>query len=331
MKDKHIKDCIYKQIRVPDVCRLFMDTPEFQRLRFIKQLGHAHYVYPSAVHTRFEHSLGVMHLAGKMVDVIAAQGNITQREKDLVQLAGMLHDLGHLAYSHFMDHIIAECLGDEAATTELAAHEDRSVANLLSMNERLAILNDDEVQFVRNCILGTPPDDDHRIYLYEIVNNRKCGVDVDKMDYLLRDAYHTGMHGFQSDYIIINTTIDADNHIAFAKKTRIDIKDLFATRKRMHKNVYQHHTVRKIERLYWCMTMQALSGEKADVINYIMNPLSPFQSDMKLESHLQSLFRLSTYLQMQEHHLDHFCPHCKTFTLGAHVPKSGSTEDVPFV
>ena len=79
-----IKDCIYRFISVPDICIPFINHPIFQSLRRKRQLGMAHYLYPSAVHTRFEHSLGVMHLAG----VVAKQLKLSKRNTELVQLAG---------------------------------------------------------------------------------------------------------------------------------------------------------------------------------------------------------------------------------------------------
>ena len=97
-----IKDCIYRFIQVPDLCKSFIDTVEFQRLRHIKQLGLVQFTYPSAAHSRFEHSLGVMHLAGVGAD-------ISQREKELLQLAGLLHDVGHMAFSHLFDYMDITC------------------------------------------------------------------------------------------------------------------------------------------------------------------------------------------------------------------------------
>src|SRR3989344_291322 len=116
-----IKDAIYGFIHVNQLCKVFLDTPEFERLRRIKQLGLAHFVYPSATHTRFEHCLGVMHLAGKVADKLSEY--VTEREKELLQLAGLLHDVGHVAFSHLVDYTIEE----EQVGTNQKTHEERSV------------------------------------------------------------------------------------------------------------------------------------------------------------------------------------------------------------
>ena len=81
-----IRDCIYGPIKVPELCKLFIDTSQFQRLRRVKQLGLCHYVYPSSVHTRFEHSIGVMHLVGKAIDSICVNSGqkIDLREKEII-------------------------------------------------------------------------------------------------------------------------------------------------------------------------------------------------------------------------------------------------------
>lgn len=331
--EKFVKDCLYKQIRIPPLCQEFIDTPEFQNLRWIKQLGHVHYVYPSAVHTRLEHSFGVMHLAGMMVDTLDRQPgvNITPRERDLIQLAGLLHDIGHHAYSHFFDHFVRDLPANIAPG--VTKHETRSLLTMLTINNRIKALSKSEIAFVGSCILGTlPPEDSYhdRPYLFEIVCNSHCGVDVDKMDYLLRDAYHTGMHGFQSDYIIINAKVDpTTKHIAFAHKTRIDIKDLFSTRQRMHENVYRHHTVRKIEKIYHCMMRRILHDYEGLIIDS-MEALE-YDNDVLLEAQLQKRFGDTLYQDLQQHDLDHDCEFCESYDLDAPITQSGSINEVIFV
>jgi HD superfamily phosphohydrolase len=252
--NKIIKDCIYGHITIPDLCVSFMDVPEFQRLRRVRQLGMAHYAYPTAVHTRFEHSLGVMYLAGKMVDQLRKFATISDRVKELIQLGGLYHDIGHFAYSHLFDSFLARLQPNESVPSifKLTHHEDRSLYFLRKVNSRLQLLTHAEEDFVCNVIIGhiLPGEPS---YLYQIVCNRECGIDVDRQDYLRRDSYHAGFPGFQSEYIILNTMIDSKEHIAYKSKVYNDIDDLYKARHRMFENVYQHHTSLKMDKIYFCM------------------------------------------------------------------------------
>jgi len=316
MSAKYVKDCIYKQIRISPLCQAFIDTPEFQRLRFVKQCGHVHYVYQSAVHTRFEHSLGVMHLAKKMVKALRAQGaNIDNRTCDLIQLAGLMHDIGHVAYSHFFDKFLEATPGYVSKIPR--HHEERSITFLKQINDREKALSDTEVQFVTDAIRGDAHNEN--AYLYEVVCNKKCGLDVDKMDYLFRDAYHTGMHGFQSDYIIRNVRI-ADGHIAFSAKTEVDVKDLFDTRYRMYANVYRHHTVRKHEKIYWCL-MKRLYASGAQI---------EYDTDIFLEYQLQTHFP-EVFNKIWARDLNHDCEYCSDYDLEEPIHQSGNINQVTFI
>lgn len=221
-----------------------MDTPEFNRLRRIKQLGLAHYVFPSATHTRFEHCIGVMNLAGKVVDILNSHlpNSISPREKSLVQLAGLFHDVGHTAFSHLMDYILQE----KNIKPEISHHENRSITLLKKVNSRLKILSSEEEQMVGKMILGE--NDTEKPFLYEIVNNLAYGLDVDRLDYLQRDAYHTGMPFFQADYIIECMRIK-NNRLTILKKAKPELEAMYEARKRLLTLVCRHKTVMKIEKI----------------------------------------------------------------------------------
>ena len=273
-----IKDCIYRYIVVPPLCKQFIDTREFQRLRRIRQLGVAHYTYPSAVHTRFEHSLGVMHLAGLAVDNIARNADITVEpsDKDLIMLAGLLHDAGHMAFSHMFDDVAGKVQGlaDE--------HEHRSLGVLATINQRRKCISDNDETRVGAMILGEIPESEEgKRWMYQIVNNKLCDVDVDKMDYLQRDAYHTGIPGFQPDYVIRQMTIDTESNLAFKRKTYCDIEHIFVTRKRMFSNVYFHKTTEKIDAIYRAVIADAISRLNSERIIY------HFEDDFQAETYLR--------------------------------------------
>jgi HD superfamily phosphohydrolase len=292
---------LYGLVQVSPLCLSFLDTAEMQRLRFVRQLGHVHYVYPSATHSRLEHSLGVMYLAQRMVASLSRRTEISPREAALIELGALMHDAGHCAFSHLYDAFTC------------TRHEERSVLALQRINARIARLTAAEELFVTNIILGQVPLGHQRPFLFEIVCNAECGVDVDKMDYLQRDAYHTGMHGFSSDFIIQCARV-SEGHIAFPEKARSDLEDLFNTRQRMHATVYRHPTVRKIDKLFWCMMTQA--GElKAD-------------TDASLEEQLRAY---DLFNNLIERKLEHDCENCHDCGI-LHEPigKSGSIGQVRF-
>jgi len=235
-----IKDVIHRFVHVPKLCKAFMDTPEFNRLRRIKQLGLAHYVYPSATHTRFEHCVGVMHMAGKVADSL----NVSGRAKNLVQLAGLFHDVGHTAFSHLMDYVLEE----KKIRIEISHHEYRSIFILRKINERINALSQKEVTIVSKMILGDTTGEDFP-FLFEIVNNKAFGLDVDRLDYLQRDMYHTGMPCFQADYILESLRVDGNRRLAVLKKAQPEIEMMFEARKRLLLLVCRHKTVSKIEKI----------------------------------------------------------------------------------
>jgi HD superfamily phosphohydrolase len=236
-----INDCLYNFINVNDLCTKFLDQPEFQRLRFIQQLSICHFVYPCMNHTRFEHSLGVYHLAGIAVDRLRKYVDISDREKELIQLAGMYHDIGHIGFSHLFDTYLLS-VGVESD------HEDRSIDILYRVNDRVKLLTTEEVLMVSSMIRGIVLDYD-RPYLYQIVCNSECGVDVDKLDYLQRDTFHANLTRFRPDYLLENMTVTDKGFIAFFRTSCIEVDSLFLARKKQFQYIYFHKTVTKIKKM----------------------------------------------------------------------------------
>ena len=234
-----MNDVLYGPVRLSDLEMAFVDHPLFQRLASLRQLSLVHRVYKGANHTRKDHSIGTAHLAEVWLRHL---GVWDERRAKLVKLGALLHDIGHAAFSHTFDHYFAAKLG-------LPCHEKRSVELMRRINAHCKQLSDEEETFVEHVILGTPlpglP-----AFWFELVANLETGIDVDKMDYLQRDAYFCGVRvAFQPMRIIYGSRITVDGHIAFRDKIYMSLFHMCQMRFYMHREVYQHPTVLVLERM----------------------------------------------------------------------------------
>lgn len=226
---------------------LIIDTPEFQRLHRLKQLGLTQHVYPSATHTRFEHSLGVSHLAKVLVTSLKEKGlDIDSNMIELYQIAGLIHDIGHGPFSHLYD--------DEIINPGEPKHEERGINIFFDMLMKYNLpFIQTEVDFI--VALIEPCDIQKNNWMYQIINNKFCSIDVDKIDYIQRDCFHTGL-GFGGEWSRLLTMCkvrkSANNEqetIIWPVKLQDEIFQLFAARYRLHKHVCTHHTVKAYEYL----------------------------------------------------------------------------------
>ena len=234
-----------------------IDTPEYQRLHKLKQLGVTHHVYPSANHTRFEHSLGVSHLAKILVNSIIEKHpefDMTDNDVELFQIAGLIHDIGHGPFSHLYDDEIIDQEKD-------IKHEERGINIFKNMIEKYALsYKQKEIDFIIELI--EPSNKNKNNWLYQVINNKYCSVDVDKIDYIQRDCYHVGF-GINQKFERLLTMCDVKKYsytnksgevkteevLAWPEKLQDEIISLFQTRYRLHKQVYTHHTVNAIEQI----------------------------------------------------------------------------------
>ena len=246
--DKQIYDPIHAFITITPLMQSIIDTSEFQRLRDLKQLGAVQYIYPSATHTRFEHSLGVSHLAGIMAEnLMKSEYSLDlplekSRFIEIVRIAGLIHDIGHGPFSHLYDNQVRGVNEPE--------HEERGCKIFTDMVKKYNInLSHKEVNMIVNMV--NPSKEFINNWQYQIIANKQCQIDVDKIDYIQRDCYHTGLKfGGEWSRLLTHCTIKTTSYgqeIVWPKKLQYDILQLFSTRYRLHKQVYNHHAVKAYE------------------------------------------------------------------------------------
>jgi len=260
---KIIYDAIHKYMEFDDLLIQIIDTPEFQKLRNIKQLGLCYLVFPGANHNRFEHSLGVSYLCGSMIENLKKNQpelNITTRQILLVRIAGLVHDIGHACFSHFFDnHFLKnKIIGDNIE------HEHRSCSLFSHIIKKYNInLTEEEIKIVQEMIVPK----DNNSFLYQIVANKDNGLDCDKFDYIARDTYHIGL-SYSFDYSrLIQQAKVINNKICFPAKCYYDILDLFHLRYKLHKQVYTHPCVRGIEMMV--LEVLNLSYDKLEILEKV--------------------------------------------------------------
>lgn len=243
--NKKIYDPIHKYMSFEPILVQIIDTVEFQRLRNIKQLGFCYYVFSGANHNRFEHSLGVAHLCGLLLTKIKhnqPELNITDRQIILIKIAGLVHDIGHGCFSHFFDNYL---LNDSKHIN--SRHEIRSQLIFQQIVKKYKLkINNDEINFINNLI---DPNSDNNDFIYQILSNKENSIDCDKFDYLLRDTFNLGLpFSFDCNRFIENAKV-INNKLCYSIKLYYDIYDLFNLRFRLHKQIYNHHTVNQLEHM----------------------------------------------------------------------------------
>ncbi|CAL9200199.1 uncharacterized protein LOC103969194 isoform X1 [Musa acuminata AAA Group] len=271
---KHVFDNVHGSITLDPLSLKFMDTEQFQRLRDLKQLGLTCMVYPGAVHTRFEHSLGVYWLAGEAVRCLQTyQGSeidIDCYDAQTVKLAGLLHDIGHGPFSHMFEHEFFP----QVLPGSKWSHEQMSVQLVDYMVDQNHIdIDSDCLRKVKDMIIASSKFDvkkssEEKHFLYDIVANGRNGIDVDKFDYIGRDCRACGLGcNFQFQRLLEGMRV-MDDEICYPAKEYLNIHKLFATRADLHRTVYTHAKVKAIE----LMVVDALV--KAD--DYLKISLYPF-------------------------------------------------------
>ena len=243
MRPRTIRDPVWGNIRLGAEAAEIVDAPEFQRLRRVKQLGVAHLAYPGGVHSRFLHAVGVYHLVSVAVTHLERDGHLDSLSLEdreaipIVRLAALLHDVGHYAFSHAMEELRPESvLGhhEEIATQFLEADSIKGV---------LDHYGPDTVARVGKLIRG-----ESRHALQGLVTG---SLDLDKIDYLRRDAFFCGVPygAVDVDRLLPALTLareenDGPLELAVSEKGIGALETLLFSKYQMFRNVYWHHTVR---------------------------------------------------------------------------------------
>ena len=238
-----VRDPLWQNIRLDRAAASIVDTPEFQRLRRVKQLGFAHLVYPGAIHTRFLHALGVYHLTGRAIDALRSSGALATLDREqmeglpIVRLAALLHDVGHYPFSHAMEELEANAIPghhEEVAGRFLAAPGIRGVLSDVAPGaaERIS-------ELIRGC-------SDHP--LQGLVSG---SLDLDKIDYLRRDSMFCGVPygAVDVDRLLESLTLAREEpgaplEVAVTEKGISALESLLFAKYQMFRNVYWHHAVR---------------------------------------------------------------------------------------
>lgn len=230
-KKKIFNDPIYGFITIPyEIIFDLIEHPYFQRLRRIKQLGLTHLVYPGALHTRFHHAMGTMNLMTKAIDVIRSKGHqITDEEAIGVTIAILLHDIGHGPFSHALEHSIVSDI----------SHEEISTLFMDKLNKEFNGKLDVALQIFRN--------EYPKKFLHQLVSGQ---LDMDRLDYLRRDSFFTGVsEGVISTERIITMLNVHKDHLAIEEKGIYSIEKFIIARRLMYWQVYLHKTVLSAENL----------------------------------------------------------------------------------
>ncbi len=250
---KVIRDPLWNNIRLDPLALTLVDTPAMQRLRYVRQLGYAFLVYPGATHSRFEHALGAHHVARRTITLLAERGeleSVSPRERDLTAAAMLLHDVGHYPFSHALEEIGA-LNHESAAAPRITAG---GVADALT-----SALGADAPARVLAMMHGTDSGP-----LQGLVSG---SIDLDKIDYLKRDAMMCGVPYGEIDVdrlldsiVIVDDPATGRPGVGIMEKGLSALESLLFAKYQMYRNIYWHHAVRSATAMYKRLVDDALQS-----------------------------------------------------------------------
>lgn len=230
-KKKLFNDPVYGFITIPHPLIFdLIEHPWFQRLRRIRQLGLTHMVYPGALHTRFHHALGALHLMGQAIETIRSKGHyITEEESLGAYVAILLHDIGHGPFSHALEHSLVNGI----------SHEKVSLLFMKELNREFNGQLNTGIMIFKN--------EYHKKFLHELVSSQ---LDMDRLDYLNRDSFYTGvLEGKIGAQRIIKMLDVHNDHLVIEEKGLYSIEQFIVARRLMYWQVYLHKTTLAAEQM----------------------------------------------------------------------------------
>ncbi len=241
-KVKEFRDPIHGFIVVNEYELEIISSPVYQRLRNIKQLSLGHYVYHGSEHSRFGHTLGAMHLAGLAFDSMEKNTKklgetftATNNDRQALRIAALLHDIGHTPFSHSLESLLDE--KHESYSTALVEHHFSKIIKKAGIDP----------QVISNLILGDPYPE--KSYLSNIISGQ---LDVDRLDYLLRDSYYTGVSYGKFDlHRIIDQLATVNGKFVVLQGGYESVEQMIFARYQMYQQVYFHKTKRAFELMLW--------------------------------------------------------------------------------
>lgn len=283
-KKKIINDPLYGFISIQNELAFeIIQHPIFQRLRHINQLGLAHFVYPGAKHSRFQHALGAYHLMGRALESLKSKGvEISEKETEAAMLAVLLHDIGHGPYSHSLE---------ETLLPEIK-HESLTFLFIQKLNEEFGDKLNLAMRIFRNGY--------QRKFFHQLVNSQ---LDVDRLDYLKRDSFFTGVQegNIGVDRIIDMLNVDGGS-LVIEEKGIYSVESFLTSRRLMYWQVYLHKTSVSAERMLVNIIRRAkyLAASGEEII--CTAPLHSFlKNNFTLEDFKSHPSTLENYGQLDDH------------------------------
>jgi HD superfamily phosphohydrolase len=252
-----IRDPVWNNVRVDELAMRLIDTRAFQRLRYVRQLGWVYLVYPGATHTRFEHALGTYHLARRALALLEERGDIAAElsgECQLLRVAAVLHDIGHYPYSHALEEIgalhheeVARSLVTEGEIADALA----GALGAAAPGRVMQLIGGESDSPLQGLISGS--------------------FDLDKLDYLRRDAFMCGVSYGEIDVdrllqslLLLEEPTTGRTTVGLSEKGLSALESLLFAKYQMYRNVYWHHAVRGATAMYKRLVADAINAGSLD-------------------------------------------------------------------